>query len=103
MTTTKKICTFLTKSIKADILKEVISDIELKMSVIKPYSYESAMVAFEAKVKKRNRDHPGHISRAGTSNINETSRKGKNTRDMFKCYNKRYNVASTSSGSVHRN
>ena len=65
-----------------------------------PYSYENTIVAFETKVKKSNRDHPGRISRSGTSKINETSRKSKNTRDKFKSYNKRYNVPYISSGSV---
>ena len=71
-----KLCTFFTKRIKADILKEFILSIELNLSVVEPYFFENEMVAFEMKVKKQDQDHSGRISRVGPININEIGQNG---------------------------
>ena len=55
----QRFCTFLTKSIKAEFIKDVILDIEIKLPVVIPYYYEISIVEFETKAKKRNQDHPG--------------------------------------------
>ena len=72
-----KLWTFLTEPIKADFIKEVISEIEVNISFIIPYSSENSMPKFETKRKKQKRDHPGQISRGELSKIKETIRRGK--------------------------
>ena len=58
---------------------------------MEPNYYENAMVEFETKPKKRNRYHPGQISRAGPRNTNIIRCKGKNTK---------YNLKDIRSGAI---
>ena len=50
-----RLWTFLTKSIKADFIKEVISAIEVNLLVMEPYFFENPMVGFKTNAKKQDR------------------------------------------------
>ena len=96
----EKLHIFITKGIKADFLNKLISSIEVNLSVMEPYSFKNATVAFITKLKKQKRDHPSQISRVGPSNIREIIQKRKSTRAQFKSYNKRCHVPFKRRGSA---
>ena len=78
---------------------EVILDIEVKLSVMEPYSFEDPMLEFWMTVKKRNWDHASHITRVWPREIREISCKWKYTKAKFESYNNCCDVPSTKRGS----